>query len=279
MPKKTRSRSHKPSSGAKKSTPDTCFVIMPFGGYSDAYFDSIYVPAIDAVGLEAHRAGDLYGPQAIVSDIWSYTRKSKVVLADLTGKNPNVFYELGLAHASAKPVVMVAPSMEDVPFDLRALRIIIYDKNVPEWGKVLRESIGKALTEVLASPLESVLPAFLNVRMAANPTVTPEKKELLELKRDMDLLKTELRSGQSSAPRPQLDATEARALINRYIARGYPDELIVDRLSEMGVPRMWLRQRLIELRRPPSAAAPSSGPQETKPTESHPVQDETIKKS
>lgn len=85
-----------------------CFVIMPFGGWSDDYFSSIYHPAITEAGLKAHRADDLFRPSAIVSDIWAFIKISKVLLADLTAKNPNVFYELGLAHALAKPVVLVS---------------------------------------------------------------------------------------------------------------------------------------------------------------------------
>ncbi|HEX3745946.1 MAG TPA: hypothetical protein VHW09_18520 [Bryobacteraceae bacterium] len=84
---------------------DICFVIMPFGGWLDDYYKAIYRPAIEAANLEPHRADDLFRPSTIVNDIWAYTRKAKLLLADLTGKNPNVFYELGLAHALAKPVV------------------------------------------------------------------------------------------------------------------------------------------------------------------------------
>jgi hypothetical protein len=118
-------------------------------------------------------------------------------LADLTGKNPNVFYELGLAHALAKPVVLVAETMEDIPFDLRALRIILYDKNAPDWGKVLREKIEKSLREVLVTPAEAVLPAFLDVRSAgAKPIVSPEQKDIIAIKQDLDLLRRELRPRQ-----------------------------------------------------------------------------------
>ncbi|HYN16177.1 MAG TPA: hypothetical protein VES66_10375, partial [Terriglobales bacterium] len=102
--------------------------------------------------MDPKRADDIYRPSAIVHDIWAYVKTSRVMLADLTGKNPNVFYELGLAHAVGKPVIMVTQSMEDVPFDLRALRVIEYDVENPEWGQVLREKIGRALGEVLAAP-------------------------------------------------------------------------------------------------------------------------------
>src|SRR5687767_13683863 len=74
---------------------DICFVIMPFGGWLDDYYTDIYCPAIKAAGLAPHRADDLFRPSTIVNDIWAYTKKARLVLADLSGKNPNVFYELG----------------------------------------------------------------------------------------------------------------------------------------------------------------------------------------
>jgi nucleoside 2-deoxyribosyltransferase len=59
-------------------------------------------------------------------DIWKQINQAKVVIADLTFKNPNVFYELGLAHAIGKPVVLIAQTIDDIPFDLRSVRIVIY---------------------------------------------------------------------------------------------------------------------------------------------------------
>ena len=72
--------------------------------------------------------------QAIVQDIWHSVRKARLVVAELSGRNPNVMYEIGLAHAIGKPIVLLARSEEDVPFDLRALRYIYYDPNNPLWG-------------------------------------------------------------------------------------------------------------------------------------------------
>jgi hypothetical protein len=128
---------------------EICFVIMPFGGWLDDYYASVYCPAIKETELIPHRADDLFRPSTIVNDIWAYTKRAKVLLADLTGKNPNVFYELGLAHALAKPVILVAESMEDIPFDLRALRIILYDKNSPNWGEILRLKMDASINATL----------------------------------------------------------------------------------------------------------------------------------
>ena len=65
-------------------TQGTCFVIMPFGGWFDQYYQSIYDPAIRNSGLEPRRADDLYRPSSIVRDIWSLTKAARIVLADLT---------------------------------------------------------------------------------------------------------------------------------------------------------------------------------------------------
>jgi hypothetical protein len=87
---------------------DLCFVIMPFGGWYDKYYQEIFQLAIEEAGLKSSRADSLYRSSPIVQDIWSYTKKAKVLLADLSTRNPNVFYELGLAHAIAKPVILAS---------------------------------------------------------------------------------------------------------------------------------------------------------------------------
>ena len=113
--------------GAAGSKKESCFTIMPFGGYFDSYYQDIFRPAIKAAGLEPNRADDLYRPSAIVNDIWSYTKNAKVILADLTGKNPNVFYELAIRHASRLPVIHIIRKADKVPFDINQSRAIEID--------------------------------------------------------------------------------------------------------------------------------------------------------
>jgi hypothetical protein len=223
---------------------DICFVIMPFGGWLDDYYESIYAPAIEAAGLEPHRADDLYRPSTIVNDIWSYTQRAKLLLADLTGKNPNVFYELGLAHALGKPAILVAESMDDIPFDLRALRIIVYDKNDPRWGERLQEKVQTSIAEVLKAPQEAVLPAFLHVRSSAGaPTVTAREKDIIEIKQELDLLRREMRRvpilDEREASRV-ISGREARARIARYVAVGMSEPIIIRRLLPLGPPEDWI---------------------------------------
>jgi hypothetical protein len=56
--------------------------------------------------------------------------KTSFLIADLTGRNANVFYELGLAHALKKDVILITQKIEDVPFDLRHYRCIVYDNTI-----------------------------------------------------------------------------------------------------------------------------------------------------
>jgi chromatin remodeling complex protein RSC6 len=173
---------------------DVCFVIMPYGDWFDEYFNEIYYQAIWNAGMTPRRADDLYRPSNIVQDIWAYTKQAKIILADLSGKNPNVLYELGLAHALAKPAILVSQTIEDIPFDLRNLRIIIYDKNDSNWGKILMKKITNAIKETIASPKETIPTAFLETSSVNKTRVTPREKEILELREDLELLKKEMRT-------------------------------------------------------------------------------------
>jgi hypothetical protein len=131
---------------------DTCFILMPFGEWPDRYFKDIYVPATKEAGFEPVRADVVFSTGSVIKQIWEHIGKAKVLLAELTDKNPNVFYELGLAHARGKPVVLISANIEDVPFDLRHLRTIIYDFREPDWGERLRKNVTEYLKNAKEHP-------------------------------------------------------------------------------------------------------------------------------
>jgi hypothetical protein len=118
---------------------------MPFSGTIGTYYQLIYEPAIRKAGLRPIRAdADIFGTGKIMDQIWSGIMAAKVLVAELTSRNPNVFYELGLAHALQKPVVLISSNGDDVPFDLKHIRVIYYDLNDPFWGeKLIREGCRK----------------------------------------------------------------------------------------------------------------------------------------
>lgn len=233
--------------GKGKKSRNICFVISPFGGWNDRYYSEIYSPAVRDAGLEPKRADDLYRPSAIVHDIWGYVKKSRVMLADLTGKNPNVFYELGLAHAIGKPVVLLTQDIDDIPFDLRALRVIEYEVEDPEWSAVLRVKIKKGLEEVLTSPELSVLPTFLHGEKKDGTKGSSLEKQIIDLQRQVGLLSAQSRS--LHTPRrlsaPVLEGPEqARDLMLHYLSRGMPQDMIIRRLIDRGVPAEWAASEL-----------------------------------
>jgi hypothetical protein len=147
------------TSGAapKIAAGDSCFVVMPFAGAIGGYFHHVYEPAIKKAGLNAVRAdADIFGTGKIIDQIWTGINAAKVLVAELTTKNPNVFYELGLAHALNKPVVLVSSNEEDVPFDLRHIRVIYYDVSDPFWGQKLIEKVAENIISALKNPEEAV---------------------------------------------------------------------------------------------------------------------------
>ena len=135
---------------------DTCFVMMPFGEWFDIYYQDVYIPAIREAGFEPVRADELFKTGSVMEQVWEQIRKAKVLLADLSDKNANVFYELGLAHAAKKPVIFTSARVEDVPFDLRHLRVIIYEIRQPEWGSKLRNAVTDYLKNAIKDPEKSI---------------------------------------------------------------------------------------------------------------------------
>lgn len=119
-----------PLFGAPSSAPQfkaDVFMVMPFlETMRPVYVDHIK-PVVERLGLTIKRGDDFFTTQGIMDDIWAIINKSEIVIADCTGKNPNVFYEIGVAHTLGKPTILITQNTDDVPFDLRHLRYIKYD--------------------------------------------------------------------------------------------------------------------------------------------------------
>jgi len=146
------------SKGVSVAADDTCFVVMPFADPIGGYYASVYQPAIEKAKLKANRAdADIYGTGKIVDQIWNGINSARVLVAELTDRNANVLYELGLAHALRKPVVLVCSNQGDVPFDLRHVRVIYYDMRDPFWGAKLIEKVAENILSALQKPSEAIL--------------------------------------------------------------------------------------------------------------------------
>ena len=105
--------------------PTLASAMMPFDSSFNLVFDSIS-RAAQNVGLRCRRADNIWEHAAIIQDVVSLIDRSRVVVCDCTGRNPNVFYEAGIAHSLGREVIIIAQNEHDIPFDLRHLRYIRY---------------------------------------------------------------------------------------------------------------------------------------------------------
>ncbi len=102
--------------------------MMPFSREYDAVYETI-VASVQEVGGECERADNIWEHSTIIQDIYSLIHKSAVVVCDFSGKNPNVFYEAGIAHSIGRPVIPIIQNSADIPFDLKHHRAIVYLNN------------------------------------------------------------------------------------------------------------------------------------------------------
>jgi len=128
-----------------------CFIVMPFGDSDlQVVYEDFVRPTVENVGLECERGDDVFGSNVIMDDILRSIESADLVLADLSRRNANVFYEVGICHALQKPVLLLAQSIDDVPFDLRHRRVLLYDYSARGC---------KRLERALPDNLHAVLPS------------------------------------------------------------------------------------------------------------------------
>jgi len=121
---------------------------MPFmQPWSDRIWERVLRPVIEAQGLTAMRADDMFG-RDVMEDIWEALLAARVVIADISGRNANVFYELGIAHTLGKEVILLTQSVDDIPFDLNRFRHVVYEDNLDGYDS-LREGVAGSVGRVL----------------------------------------------------------------------------------------------------------------------------------
>lgn len=116
-----------------------CFVIMQFSEEFDALYRDVIRPTCESYGYKVVRADDFYTPVQIIDDVTRSIRAAALIIADVTPRNENVFYEVGYAHAIGKPTILLSDKKrERLPFDIAGFRTLFYDNTIG--GKGLVES-------------------------------------------------------------------------------------------------------------------------------------------
>jgi len=154
-----------------------CFVIAPIGKpesetrkRSDQVLQDIIRPAVESCGYKAVRADEIDEPGIITNQIIRHIVDASLVIADLTGQNANVFYELAIRHAIREPLVQIIDKIEDIPFDIGAMRTIQIDHQNPESVEEAKTKIRKQIQSLEASTSspENPISAALADRFGSN---------------------------------------------------------------------------------------------------------------
>lgn len=143
-----------------------CFVVSPIGDEgsevrkrADQVFKYIIAPVCDETGFEPIRVDKLNQPDSITQTIIDYLINSELVIADITGHNPNAFYEMGYRASTGKPIIHLKEKNERIPFDIAGIRAFDYDlsdlDSVEEIKSRLVKTIGALSFEELTGQNEN----------------------------------------------------------------------------------------------------------------------------
>lgn len=147
----------------------TAFYVTPIGAedslqrkHSDLFLSTLIEPATEKFGLKVVRADRIEKPGMITRQVIQYLVEARLVIADLSFHNPNVFYELGIRHMVRKPVVQIIQKSDNIPFDVNQLRTIPIDNtDIYTWTpklEVWRSEISNQIRQALDDPTSSDSP-------------------------------------------------------------------------------------------------------------------------
>jgi hypothetical protein len=129
-------------------------MIMPFDDQFTTIYENEIKPLLEqSLRLTIKRGDNFYSQRNIIDEIWSAIYTCQFVVADCTGRNPNVFYELGIAHTLGRDVILIAQNEEDLPFDIKSRRAIIYQDNSKGLAK-LKQQLKYAINLILQTKAE-----------------------------------------------------------------------------------------------------------------------------
>lgn len=123
--------------------------MMPFSSEYGQVYESLKTGA-ETVGMKCLRADDIWEKDHILDDDLCLIWRARVVVADLSGKNPSVLYEAGIAHTLGRDTILMAQNLDDVPFDLRSIRAVKYLNNGEGRG-VLVQAVTERLRTITGS--------------------------------------------------------------------------------------------------------------------------------
>ena len=184
----------------------TCFVIAPIGEAgsetrkrSDLVLKHIISPAVEQCGYDPLRADQIAEPGLITSQVIQHIIDDPLVVADLTERNPNVFYELAIRHALRKPLVQIINRDEQIPFDVAGTRTIPVDHRDLDSVEFAKGEIVKQIDALEKTPHEIETPISIAIELKfLRQSDNPEERSLAEILSSLTEIKAELGNVQKS---------------------------------------------------------------------------------
>lgn len=198
------------------NTTKTCFVISPIGeagtqtrDRADLVFDFVISEALEPLGYQVDRADKLAEPGIITNQIIDRVTSSDLVIADLSERNPNVFYELAIRHATRKPYVHLIAHDEDIPFDNAAVRAIKIDVHDLRSVKAAKEELVRQVESAMAPEARIESPVSIALSIQEMRTSGDEEKlalsalstELSQVRRGFNDLTSLVSAALAAVPR------------------------------------------------------------------------------
>ncbi len=212
----------------------TCFVISPIGSdeseirkRSDQILKHVLKPACDSCGFNAIRADEISEPGIITSQVIQHIIDDPLVIADLTGKNPNVFYELAIRHAIRKPLIQIIQKDEKLPFDVAGMRTIAVDHRDLDSVEEAKNEIVKQIKAIMKKkPDEIESPISVSLELQAlRHSENPEERSFAEFLSAVSDLRSDIASidKRLSTPENLIPPDYLRQFVG--LSRSYPKEL------------------------------------------------------
>ncbi len=140
----------------------TAFVIMPFAEEWDDSYRLGIKPACEEAGATCTRVDEQIFLENILQRNYGQIATADVVIAEMTGRNPNVFYEVGYAHGVGKRVILLTKSTDDIPFDLRHYPHIVHGGSISAIKRDLKPKVEWVMAH-LKDPIAPLLPGVSSV--------------------------------------------------------------------------------------------------------------------
>lgn len=209
-----------------------CFVVSPIGGEgteirsnADKLFKHIIKPVCENCGFDAERVDQLCDADSITQTIVNKLESADLVIADMTGHNPNVFYEMGYRARTKKPMIHLKRKGDSLPFDVNTIRTLEYDLTDLDSVEEVKERLKKTIESFTFSETTEI-PNEDAPQDNASSAIIPILYQLLdlvtEIKADVknfpnDTISTIVRSMQPAQPQISPDAAMQMQLMNGFM--------------------------------------------------------------